>query len=159
MLSCSENTSLSIFPQNNHSHAGCYTCCPLSKRNMQKKKKRSEIGKGERKSENAFQLYTEVVPPGSWHRGACRALYAHVARGCLTGRSLWGETVFAFFGVPFSHDKTQDSPSPDDFPSEKELSPRKARMGQWCSQWGSLMAGRYPDLWRWKAWRLGVPNT
>lgn len=97
MLSCSENTSYSsIFPQNNHSHAGCYTCCPLSKRNMQKKKKKDKNGKRREKGKARRVPIIHRGGPPTDPGIAGPVVYTPRGRG-LSHRALFvGETVFAF---------------------------------------------------------------
>ena len=69
----------------------------VKKKHEKKKKKKIRMGKGERKEKrDAFQLYTEVVPP---RIPALRGLsyIHHVAGGCLTGRSSWGRLCLLFW--------------------------------------------------------------
>lgn len=104
-----------------------------------KKKKKIRMGKGERKEKrNAFQLYTEVVPPripASWGLSYIH----HVARGCLTGRSSWGR-LFAFL-VFLSAMTKPKTPLPDISP-QREQSCLKGPDGSVV-----LTVGK-PDGWR-----------
>ena len=74
-----------------------------------KKKKRSEWEKErERKSETRSSYTQRWSPHGSRHCGACR-IYT-TWPGAVSQGALRGEDCVCFFGVPFSCDKTQDSP-------------------------------------------------
>lgn len=134
-----------LSPKQPQSCGGCYTVCPFSKRNMQKKKK-SEWKK-ERKGKETRSNYTQRWPPGGRVARAgpvfCAPRCASDFAGC-SGRPCLG------FLVLFVALTTVETPLPGPSPGEKSrpskdqvcglvLTPGKPRHVE------DLTCGRYPD--------------
>ena len=147
------NTSYSsILPQNNHSHAGCYTFRPFSKRNMQKKKK-IRMGKGEKGKAKRVPIIHRGSPPGSpASRGAClicATLPGTVSQGAPQ-RGDW----FAFSVLRLSALTKIETPLPDSPLGENKAVISKARIDGAHSRKGLTTAVTL-TLWRREVWRPG----